>query len=86
MQVKIPSLRPRCYHSAATFNLSPEIAEVTIFGGCPEWPSIFKTDADVPQIADTTVLRFGESPHVLFVCWSKPVSVILAMHTLIGIG
>ena len=32
-----------------------------MFGGCPEWPSNYKSDAEIPQMANTTVLRFGES-------------------------
>ena len=60
VQVKVPSFQARFWHSAAAFSLSPGLTEVTLFGGCPEWPSNVKTDADVPQIAETTVLRFGE--------------------------
>ena len=60
VQVKIPGLQSRFWHSAAAFHLSPGMTEVTIFGGCPEWPSNCKSDADLSQIADTTVLRFGE--------------------------
>ena len=61
VQVKVPSLLSRCYHSATTFSLSPGLTEITIFGGFPNWPSNFKSDANFPQIANTTVLRFGES-------------------------
>ena len=60
MQVKIPSLQSRCSHSATAFSLSPELTEVTLFGGYSEWPSNFKSDADITPIANTTVLRFGE--------------------------
>ena len=60
-QVKISGQLSRCFHSATSFNLSPGLTEVTLFGGVPEWPSNHKTDADVPQMANTTVLRFGES-------------------------
>ncbi len=48
-------------HSAAAFSLCPGLMEVTLFGGCLVWPSNPKTDADYPQIANTTVLGFGES-------------------------
>lgn len=35
--------------------------EVTLFGGCPEWPSNPKTDADFPQTTNATLLlQFGE--------------------------
>ena len=61
VQVIVPSLQSRFYHSATAFSLSPGLTEVTIFGGCPNWPSNYKSDADLPQIANTTVLRFGES-------------------------
>ena len=60
VQVKLPGLQARFFHSAAAFHLSPGITEVTIFGGCPEWPSNYKSPADLSQIANTTVLRFGE--------------------------
>ena len=57
VQVKLPALQSRFCHSAAAFHLSPGMTEVTIFGGCPEWP---KGDADFSPTANTTVLRFGE--------------------------
>jgi hypothetical protein len=46
-------------HSAAAFSLGPGLLEVTIFGGCPEWLR-HANEADNAQVADTTVLRFGE--------------------------
>lgn len=58
--MKVPGLQPRFDHSAAAFKLSPRLTEVTIFGGCPEVPKNFRSDADHRQIANTTVLRFGE--------------------------
>ena len=61
VQVNVPSLQSRFDHSAAAFSLSPGLTEVTIFGGCPEWPSNSKSEADLPLMANTTVLRFGES-------------------------
>ena len=61
VQVTVPSLQSRFYHSATAFSLSPGLTEVTIFGGCPNVPSNAKYDADFPKIANTTVLRFGES-------------------------
>ena len=61
MQVNAPSLQSRCDHSAAAFSPSAGLTEVTIFGGCPVFPSNYKSQADLPQMANTTVLRFGES-------------------------
>ena len=60
VQVKIPGLQSRFSHSAAAFRLNPGMTEVTIFGGCHEWPNNWKSDADLSQIANTTVLRFGK--------------------------
>ena len=56
----MPGFQGRCYHSAAAFTLGPGLVEVVIFGGCPEWPSTYKSDRYVTPIANTTVLRFGE--------------------------
>ena len=60
VQVTVPNLQSRCYHSATAFSLSPGLTEVTLFGGFSEWPSNYKSDADFTPIANTTVLRFGE--------------------------
>ena len=68
MQVDVPGLQARFSHSATAFSLCPGVMEVTLFGGCPEWPSNAKTGADLPQIANTTVLRFGESTSCMSVC------------------
>ena len=73
VQVTVPSLQSRCYHSATAFSLSPGLTEVTIFGGCPNAPSNAESDADLPQIANTTVLRFGES-HLMCVSHTSKVS------------
>lgn len=54
--IEVPSLQPRCHHSAAAFNTSQGVTEVVIFGGCPKCP--FDN-----EIASTTVLQFGESMH-----------------------
>ena len=69
VQVEVSSGQARCKHSAAAFSFSPGLMEVTLFGGCPEWPSNFKGDADLPQIAKTTVLRFGESTSTVSMVW-----------------
>ena len=60
VQVKEPRLQARSDHSATAFCLSPGLTEVTLFGGCHQWPKNRKVDADLPKIAKTTVLRFGE--------------------------
>ena len=60
-QIKVPSLKARCYHSVTAIPHTPTLVEVVIFGGYPEWPKDYKTDADLPLIGDTVVLRFGES-------------------------
>ncbi len=71
MQVDVPGLQARFNHSATAFSLCPGLMEVTLFGGCPQWPSI---DADVPQMADlpqianTIVLRFSEFTSCISVC------------------
>ena len=59
VQVNVP--QSRYYHSAAAFSISPGFTQVTIFGECPVSTSNCKSDADLPQMANTTVLRFGES-------------------------
>ena len=66
MQINAPCLQPRADLSATAFSLNPELTEVILFGGCPEWPSEFKTLNDLPHVANTTVLRFGESTSCLF--------------------
>ena len=60
MQVTVPGLQSRCQHRATVFSLRPGLNEVVIFGGYSEWPSNFKSLADITPIANTTVLRFGE--------------------------
>ena len=52
MQVTVPTLKSRDGHSATSFSLSPGLTEVIIFGG---------VDDDDEDLANTTVLRFGES-------------------------
>ena len=52
MQVTVPTLKSRCGHIATAFSLSPGLTEVIIFGGF---------DEDNTDLANTTVLRFGES-------------------------
>ena len=64
MQVAVSGLQARFHHCAAAFSLADELAEVTIFGGCPEWPSNINTFADLRPLADTTVLVLGE-----WACW-----------------
>ena len=45
-------------HSVTALSLSPKMTEVTIFGGLYKVP---REDDGSPYLADTTVLRFGES-------------------------
>lgn len=71
VQVKIPGLQSRFYHSSAAFNLSPRLAEVTIFGGCPEWPVNVRSATDLSSVANTFMLRFGEC-FVIRECISTP--------------
>ena len=61
-------LQGRKDHSATVISFSPGLEEVILFGGCPEWPSDYKTDSDLSQIANTTVLRFGETQLLTFRC------------------
>ena len=56
----MPGLQPRFDHCGAAFIISPELTEVVVFGGCPEWPSDYKYDSDLIPLADTTILRFGK--------------------------
>ena len=60
-QIKVPSLKARFRHSATAIPHTPTLVEVVLFGGVPEWPKDVKTDADLPPIGNTVVLRFGES-------------------------
>ena len=62
VQVKEPRLQARADHSATAFTHTPVLTEVVLFGGYAEWPEDSKTYADLPPTANTTVLRFGESP------------------------
>ena len=52
MQVTVPTLKSRRGLSSTAFSLSPGLTEVIIFGGL---------DEDNRDLANTTVLRFGES-------------------------
>ena len=60
-QIKVPSLKARCDHSATAIPHTPTLVEVVLFGGCPKWPEDLKTEADFQKIGNTVVLRFGES-------------------------
>ena len=61
LQIKVPSLKARCYHSATAIPHSPTLVEVALFGGILDWHKDAKIHADVPLIGNTVVLRFGES-------------------------
>ena len=51
VQVAIPILQTRYYHSATAISLGPGLTEVTIFGGKYSW---------LEYRASTALLRFGE--------------------------
>ena len=60
VQIKVPSLQSRYRHTADVFHFNARLADVILFGGVPEVPRNAKSAADLPMIAQTTVLRFGE--------------------------
>ena len=61
VQVRMPAnLQGRLYHSATAISPRPGLEEVILYGGCPEWPANFRTADEIPKIANTTVLTFGE--------------------------
>ena len=60
VQIKVPSIQSRWKHTADVFHFNARLADVILFGGVPEVPKIWKSPADFPMIAQTTVLRFGE--------------------------
>ena len=91
VQVQLPGLQSRSLHSAAAFRLSPGMTEVTIFGGCPEWPSNYRSFCDLSPVANTTVLRFGEYTscvcivsysHVVVTLWVLCMEVVLTLGLL----
>ena len=63
-QVLVSGLQARFDHCVAALSLADELAEVIIFGGCPGFPSNYKTESDLRPLADTTVLVLGE-----WACW-----------------
>ena len=64
IQVIVSGLQARFRHCAAAIFLAPGLAEITIFGGCPEIPSNYSAEADFQPLAETTVLVLGE-----WTCW-----------------
>ena len=60
VQIKVPSLQSRFWHTADVFHFNARLAEVILFGGIPEVPKNYKSVTDFQMIAQTTVLRFGE--------------------------
>ena len=65
VQVEVQNFQARSFHSAAAFSLSPGLTEITIFGGCLQNA---ESDADLSQVANTTVLRFGKCAYAPCVC------------------
>ena len=53
-QVKIPDFQSRCGHRAAAFSLSPELAEVILFGGATK----HQDDWDVDHVEVAALLRW----------------------------
>ena len=52
-------IQPRTGHTVTSFNLSPGVVEVTVFGGYPKWiPE--KHNRLQPPKAATTMIRLGE--------------------------
>ena len=82
LQIKVPSLKARCYHSVTAIPHTPTLVEVVLFGGIPKWPKNAKTDDDLPQIGNTEVLRLGESTS----CACYSIAIIVFPQKLAGQG
>ena len=60
LQLPLPEgTQPRFGHTVTSFQLDEETAHTTTFGGCPE-EDRKKSDDDLPKLAETTVMEFGE--------------------------
>ena len=59
LQLTLPEdTQPRWGHTVTSFRLDEETVHTTTFGGCPEYDN--KSEDDLPKLADTTVMEFGE--------------------------
>ena len=60
LQLTLPEgTQPRCAHTVTSFQLDDNRVHATTFGGCPEY-DLKKSDDNLPNLADTTVMEFGE--------------------------
>ena len=59
-QLTLPEgAQPRMWHTVTAFSMGSWRTQVTMFGGCPQW-EMGKSDDELPKLAETTVLEFGE--------------------------
>ena len=59
LQLTLPEdTQPRFGHTVISFRINDRV-HATTFGGCPADPSR-SADDDLPKLADTTVMEFGE--------------------------
>ena len=60
LQLTLPEgTQPRWGHTVTSFRLDEETVHTTTFGGCAE-EDTNKSDDDLPKLAETTVMEFGE--------------------------
>ena len=52
--------QPRHGHTVTSFPISEDKVHATTFGGCPADLDSSGSDDDLPKLADTTVMEFGE--------------------------
>ena len=61
LQLPLPKgTQPRYGHTVTSFRLDEERVHATTFGGCPADYDPSRSDDDLPKLADTTVMEFGE--------------------------
>ena len=66
LQLTLPEgTQPRWGHTVTSFRLDEETVHTTTFGGCPEYDDN-KSDDDLPKLADTTVMEFGEQSSAVY--------------------
>lgn len=60
LQITLPEdMSPRYGHSLTATSLTPELTDVTMFGGCTKWDPKPSSDIQRPLTADTTKLTIG---------------------------